>query len=79
MSQKTATFIQYNSLRLDGDVKQCVNFLLESFSCRMFETRKGKLYLLLDHWKYLEWYKAQRVRIGATKMKDGFYYQTATI
>lgn len=67
----------YNKIKADGDVKWCINYLINGFFCRMFEVKKKKMYLCLDHWKYLDWrHNATRVLVGNTKMKDGYYYQT---
>lgn len=66
----------YNVLKAEGKVRECVNFLISSFSCRVFESKNGQLYLVLDHHRYLNYNQAARVRIGATKMKNGLYYQT---
>lgn len=79
MASKSDYVYLYNGLRLDGDVKQCVNDLIKTFSCRMFQVKQGQLYLLYEHHRYIEWWKAKRVRVGSTKMSDGTYYQTATI
>jgi hypothetical protein len=69
-----------NKLKADGDVKWCINFLLNTFHCRMFEVKKGQIYFLFDHYKHLNWRRASlRARIGATKLKDGYYYQTELV
>jgi hypothetical protein len=42
----------------------------------MLEVKNGKVYLCVDHWKYVDWrYKSGRQLLYTDEtLKDGFYY-----
>lgn len=66
----------YCAIKADGEVKWCINFLIESFFCKMFEVKNGEIYYVVDHWKNINWkLESPRARIGKVKLKDGYYYQ----
>jgi hypothetical protein len=64
-------------LVLSSKLQAFVNDLIDEFFCRMFEVKNGNVYLVIDHYKYIDYKKnAKRVRLGTTVSKDGYYYIT---
>ena len=63
---------------LTVEQRQTVDSLIKTWWCRMFEVRGGRLYLLVDHWKLLNWKKESKRVLLCKKVatKDGYYYNT---
>ncbi len=54
---------------------ELINSVIRTNGCTMFEVTKGKLLLLDDHYKYIDWYpESRRVLIGTTQLPEGCYY-----
>jgi hypothetical protein len=62
---------------LTVEQRQTVDAMLKRFtSICMFEVKAGKLWLLKEHWKYID-YKRDAVRVlvcKGVKTKEGYYY-----
>lgn len=58
-----------------------INQLVEkTFPGVLIEARSGMIYLLLNHYHYLDYRKdAKRAKLGTLKVKDGYAYISSSI
>lgn len=55
---------------MKASIREKLNCLIAQFPCVMIEQKNDIVYLLVDHWKYLDWKKAEREMIGKGKVSD---------
>lgn len=64
------------------EVIMYINQLMDEFPCRVFEVRNGWLYLVIDHYKHMDFKRhAKRVKLSKVKgnVQSGYYYLTHKI
>jgi hypothetical protein len=50
---------------LSPNVAKLLRVLVDQYGCSMYEFKSGKVYLVFEHYRYLDWkQKAKRVLIG---------------
>ena len=57
-----------------------INDLVKQWPCRMFEIKRGYIYIVVDHYMYIDFKReAKRVKLSECSGQDGYYYITHNI
>lgn len=65
-------------IRKKASIKERLNKIISGFHCVMIEQRDGKVYLVKEHWRYLNWKRdAKRELLGEGQISNNrFEYLT---
>jgi hypothetical protein len=66
-------------LRMEPRLLTVINELIQADWCRLFEVSNGIIYLVVEHWKYLDLGDAKRLKIAHCNGASGKYYITEQI